>query len=108
MLDDSAAQYAKLQPYQYHGSVYGLVPSARGYQRPVGEWNFEEVTVRGTHFTVTLNGSTIVDADITGLTSHLKDHIGVSRREGHFGFCGHQDPVAFRDLRIKELPAAAK
>jgi hypothetical protein len=52
VLDDSAPQYTTLKPYQYHGSVYGVVPSHRGYQRPVGEWNFEEVTVRGSHFTV--------------------------------------------------------
>jgi hypothetical protein len=106
VLDDTAPQYQKLKDYQYHGSVYGLVPSVRGYLRPVGEWNFEEVTVRGSHFTVTLNGTTIVDADVARLTSHLKDHVGVARTEGHFGFCGHQDPVGFRDIRIRELAAA--
>jgi len=30
-----------LQPYQYHGSVYGVVPARRGVLRPVGEWNSE-------------------------------------------------------------------
>ena len=40
-------QYATLDPRQYHGSAYGMVPAARGYLRPVGEWNFEEVTVKG-------------------------------------------------------------
>ncbi len=108
VLDDSAEKYAKLAPYQYHGSVYGMVPSHRGYQRPVGEWNFEAVTVRGSHFTVMLNGTPIVDADTKGLESHLKDHLGKERTEGHFGFCGHQDPVAFRAVSIKALPAASK
>ncbi len=45
VLDDTAPKYAKLDPRQYHGSVYGVVPATRGYLRPVGEWNFEEVTV---------------------------------------------------------------
>lgn len=106
VLDDSAPQYKTLQEYQYHGSVYGLVASHRGYQRPVGEWNFEEVTVRGSHFLVMLNGTPIVDADTKGLESHLKGHVGKDRTEGHFGFCGHQDPVAFRGMQIKVLDAA--
>lgn len=103
VLDDSDAKYSQLQPYQYHGSVYGVVPSQRGYQRPVGEWNFEEVTVKGSRYTVVLNGTTIVDADIAGLPSHLKQHVGKDRTEGHFGFCGHNDPVEFRAIAIKKL-----
>lgn len=103
VLDDSDEKYSKLQPYQYHGSVYGVVPSQRGYQRPVGEWNFEEVTVKGSRYTVVLNGTTIVDADIAGLPSHLKQHVGKDRTEGHFGFCGHNDPVEFRAIAIKKL-----
>ncbi|MCA8977334.1 MAG: DUF1080 domain-containing protein [Planctomycetes bacterium] len=103
VLDDSAAKYANLKPYQYHGSVYGAVPSVRGYQRPVGEWNFQEVTMRGSHVTVTLNGTVIVDADLAGLESKLKNQTGMHREQGFFGFCGHNDPVAFRRIRIKRL-----
>ena len=32
-----------------------------------------------------------------------KEHPGLSLQEGHFGFAGHNDPVAFRNIRIKEL-----
>lgn len=103
VLDDTAEQYAKLKPWQYHGSVYGLVPAQRGYLRPVGEWNFEEVTVRGSHVTVELNGTRIVDADLAGLTSNLDNHVGKDRTEGFFGFCGHSDPVAFRDVFVRRL-----
>lgn len=104
VLDDSAEKYAKLQPHQYHGSVYGVVPSQRGYQRSVGEWNFQQVTVRGSRYTVELNGTTIVDADLAGLRSELGDkHVGKDRKEGHFGFCGHGDPVEFRMIQIKRL-----
>ena len=104
VLDDSDAKYATLKPWQFHGSVYGLVASHRGYQRPVGEWNFEQVTVRGSRITVELNGSIIVDADLKGLTSNLGDkHVGKDRTEGHFGFAGHGDAVAFRGIEIKKL-----
>jgi hypothetical protein len=50
-----------------------------------------------------LNGSPIVDGDLAGRASQLKDHTGLQRTEGHFGFCGHQDPVEFRAIGIRTL-----
>src|SRR5438067_1533041 len=47
ILDDTDPKYAKLDPRQYNLSAYGMVPAQRGYLRPVGEWNFVEVTVKG-------------------------------------------------------------
>jgi HEAT repeat protein len=107
ILDDTAPVYATLQPYQYHGSVYGVIPSKRGYQKPVGEWNYEEVTVRGTQVTVVLNGVTIVDGDIAGPrdngTMDHNSHPGLKNETGHIGFLGHGSLVNFRNIRIKEL-----
>jgi hypothetical protein len=104
VLDDSDPKYATLKPWQFHGSLYALVPAHRGYLRPQGEWNYEEVVVRGARITVTLNGTTIVDADVA-VARPQSDHAhpGKDRREGAFGFCGHQDPVEFRDIAIKVL-----
>ena len=107
VLDDDAPQYADLHPYQYHGSIYGLAPAHRGYLRETGQWNYEEVTVDGDHVTVRLNGTTIVDADLATVRQNpadSKSHPGASRTVGHFGFAGHNEPVAFRNIRIKELP----
>ena len=56
ILDDYAPQYADLQPYQYHGSVYGVVAAERGALRPAGEWNEEEIRAEGPLITVVLNG----------------------------------------------------
>ncbi|HJT77134.1 MAG TPA: DUF1080 domain-containing protein, partial [Gemmataceae bacterium] len=105
VLDDTAPQYAKLDPRQYNGSVYGIVAAHRGYLRPVGEWNFEEVTVRGPHIKVELNGTVIVDADVSKVTQYMHNspHPGKDRTSGHFGFAGHSDPVAFRNVAIKDL-----
>jgi hypothetical protein len=104
VLDDSAPQYAGLKTWQFHGSVYGVAPSARGYQRAVGEWNFERVTVKGSRITVELNGTIIVDADIASLPTALGDkHVGKGRTEGHFGFAGHGDAVVFRNIAIQPL-----
>ncbi len=108
VLDDTSAQYATLQPWQYHGSLYGLVAAHRGHLRPVGEWNYEEVEVRGSRIRVTLNGTTILDADVSKLEQPLsgKEHAGRNRTEGRFGFCGHNDPVEFRDVAIRRLTPA--
>ena len=105
VLDDSAEKYAKLDPRQYHGSVYGIVAAHRGYQRPVGEWNFEEVTVEGSRIRVELNGTVIVDADVSQVTEYMANspHPGKERTSGHFGFAGHSDPVGFRALRVLSL-----
>jgi hypothetical protein len=109
ILDDTAAQYATLQPYQYHGSIYGVVPAKRGHLKPVGEWNCEEVIAKGRQITVKLNGETIVDADIdkasTPETMDHRPHPGLKRDKGHIGFCGHGDYLEFRNIRIKPLDA---
>ncbi len=104
VLDDSAQQYAKLDPRQYHGSAYGMVAAHRGYQRAVGEWNFQTVEVKGSTIKVELNGTQILDADLSsriefkGNRSYSQD-----RTRGYFGFIGHRSPVAYRTLFIKEL-----
>ena len=28
-----------LKPWQYHGSIYGIVPAKTGYLKPAGQWN---------------------------------------------------------------------
>lgn len=95
----------KIDPRQAHGSLYGMVPAHRGYLRPTGEWNFEEVTVRGSTVKVELNGSIILDADLSTVTDYMAGaaHPGKDRTRGYFGFAGHKEPVAFRALRIKRL-----
>jgi HEAT repeat protein len=107
ILDDTAPEYKDLKPYQYHGSVYGVVPAKRGFLKPVGEWNKEEVIVRGRRVTVKLNGVTIVDADLddaaTPRTVDGRDHPGLRRDRGHIGFLGHGSRLEFRRIRIKVL-----
>lgn len=105
VLDNNAAQYAKLDPRQYHGSAYGMAAAARGYERPAGEWNYQEVTVVGSTIKVELNGNLILDTDLSQVTDLMANtpHPGKDRTQGFFGFAGHSDPVEFRNVRIKEL-----
>jgi HEAT repeat protein len=107
ILDDTAPVYANLQPYQYHGSVYGVIPAKTGYLNPVGEWNYEEVIVKGTQIKINLNGTTIVDGDIAGPrdngTMDHNAHPGLKNKTGHIGFLGHGSELKFRNIRIKDL-----
>ncbi len=106
VLDDGAPSYAGLDARQYHGSAYGQVPAHRGYLRPAGEWNYEEVTVTGSTIKVELNGTIILDCDLARVTTFLADHPhpGKDRTTGGFGFAGHNDPVMFRHISLRPLP----
>ena len=105
VLDSEHPKYAKLDARQYHGSVYGVVAAERGYLRPTGEWNYQEVTVKGSRITVELNGSVILDADVSGVKDFMdgKAHPGLNRTTGFFGFAGHGDAVEYKNIAIKRL-----
>ena len=105
VLDDSGSAYTKLRPQQYHGSVYDVFAAKRGSQKPVGEWNTEEIQVQGTRIKVTVNGQVILEEDLASVKDEavLKKHPGLKNTKGHIGFLGHGAEVEFRNIRIKEL-----
>ncbi|HIQ20822.1 MAG TPA: DUF1080 domain-containing protein [Planctomycetes bacterium] len=105
ILDNTGSRYQNLKPYQFHGSIYGVVPAKRGFLKPVGQWNCEEIYCRGSHVRVTLNGHVIVDADISKIEEPMdgRPHPGLKRTKGYIGFLGHGSRVEFRNIRIKEL-----
>ena len=129
---DSAAKKDKLKPYQYTGSVYGIVPALRdnfdkqiwgkqknfagggSYLRRPGMWNFEEIRVIGTRIQVILNGYMITDADIKDIkgdgtdTPDGKKHPGLHNKTGKLGWLGHGAAVKWRNIRIKEVGADYK
>lgn len=106
LLDDLDARYAKLDFYQYCGSIYHVVPPKMRAVKPAGQWNQMEIRAEGRNIAVVLNGKKIVDAD---LDHYLKDpatakeHPGLTRTTGRIGLQCHSEPVVFRNLRIKEL-----
>lgn len=110
VLDSEDDRYAKLDERQYHGSAYGMAAARRGFLRDVGQWNFQEVTVDGSTIKVELNGSVILDTDLSTITEYMADreHPGKDRTQGFFGFSGHHDPVEFRNISIRELSDTPK
>jgi hypothetical protein len=108
ILDNEAEKYAGLQTYQYHGSLYGVMSAKRGFLRPTGEWNQQEVRINHPYVTVILNGEVILEGNYLEAsqsgTLDKKEHPGLTRSRGHIGFLGHGDLVRFRNIKIKELP----
>lgn len=108
ILDDTAEKYRDLKPYQYHGSAYGIAPAERGALQPVGEWNDQEVRCKARQITVILNGKKILDVDLDEVAADGKTidglpHPGLNNQVGHIGFLCHDDEVAFRNIRIRDL-----
>jgi hypothetical protein len=108
VLDTEHPNYANLDPRQAHGSAYGMAAAHRGYHRPTGQWNYQQVSVIGPTIKVELNGVTILDTDLSKITEYMANspHPGKDRKSGYFGFAGHSDPVEFRNIAIKRLPVS--
>ena len=117
MLEDESTDFfqntRKIPDYSLNASIYGVAAArrqsrAKGFLRPLGEWNEEEIRADGSRIVVTLNGETVVDVDLASLSSDGgtpdgKSHPGIRRIGGHISLCWHNDVVWFRDLRIREL-----
>jgi hypothetical protein len=106
ILDDEAEIYKDLDPRQYTGAVYGMIAPQRGKIKPAGQWNDLRVKVIGPRIIVHLNEHEILNGDVSTVTE-FKDnqlHPGKDRQSGHFGFAGHDDPIRFRNIRLKSIP----
>ena len=111
VLDDTAKQYAKLDPRQYNGSAYGMVAAHRGYHAARRRVEFRGSDHQGLHH----QGGTQRHAHprlrpeqghrVHGQVAPIRARTAQS---GHFGFAGHNDPVAFRNIQIKKLDETKK
>ena len=91
----------KLDDHNPIGAIYAAVPPLMDPFDAAIEWYKEEVTFRGSHLTLRVNGHLLQDIDVSA-NPLLKDRL-------HAGFIGLQDhgnKVWFRKIRIKELPPA--
>jgi hypothetical protein len=114
ILDDTHPLFHDIKPWQSHGSLYGVAPAKRGYLKPTGEWNAEEVIADGTKIKVTLNGTAILDLDLAQFDldkcADGTAHPGLRRTTGGLGWLGHLNssetpgPVYLRNIRLKRLP----
>jgi hypothetical protein len=106
ILDDHHPKYAKIDFYQYTGSIYHVVAPTQRAGKPAGEWNALTIRAEGRQVVVVLNGKKIVDADLDRCQRDpavAKEHPGLGRTYGRIGLQSHTDRVEFRNLRIMEL-----
>jgi len=90
--------FDKLDDHNPTGAIYAAVPPREDPFDPAIEWNQMEVTCRGPHLTVRVNGRLIQDVDVSTVPV-LKDRL----RVGFVGLQDHGCKVWFRKIRIKEL-----
>lgn len=105
ILDNEHPDYRSLEPGQYHGSVYKIIAAKRGFVKPAGAWNVQEVRALGDHIQVILNGEMILDGHLNEATAKLKPgsfQKAVLNKSGHIAFLGHGSVVKFRNIRIRE------
>src|SRR5690606_24134809 len=94
-------------PWQYHGSIYGIVPAKTGYLKPAGQWNTQTILAIEDHIVVILNDAVIVDTfldDVTPVDGQA--HPGKDNRSGHLMLAGHNDRVEFRNLQVADYSVA--
>lgn len=93
------------------GSLFDLVASPKSSHKPAGEWNQVRILLNDSHLKVWQNQVQTIDIKIGGkewnrLVAKSKfatwKGFGVNRT-GHIGLQDHNDPVAFRNIKVKEL-----
>ncbi|MFO1486501.1 MAG: protein kinase [Verrucomicrobiaceae bacterium] len=105
LLDNNAQQYANIERWQQHASIFGMQGPVRKVTVTAGHWSSHEIIVQNDRITVIIDGSTVQDAELARLKAqdNSRPLLDLSKRRGHLVLCGRQGPVEFRNMRIKEL-----
>lgn len=104
VLDDYAKIHENLKPYQYCGSLYGVVPAMPRVSKKAKEWQSMEILCDGVKVQVTLNGTTVVDAKLDEHQDLYKEHPGLTRQAGFIGLQNHGSTLEYRNVQIRVLP----
>jgi hypothetical protein len=79
------------------GAVVGVAAPSKNMSKPAGEWNHMIITCEQDRMQVELNGEEVIDLDLT------ESHKTRTAHSGRIAFENMNSPVAFRNVRIKEL-----
>ena len=99
---------ATTAPHDRHGSLVGVAAAMPGALKPAGQWNTQEIRAQGRRITVSLNGRTVVDANLNALRDPaiLRNHPEVFRPRGQIVFIARRGTLQLRNARIAQLPRA--
>jgi len=111
MLDDQADQYNDLNPDQFTGSLYDLIPAVETNLKPLGEFNESRLIVNKNMVEHWLNGQQVLVYSLD--SDELKDAYEASKfskfpgfiekRKGHIVLQDHITEAWFRNIKIREL-----
>ena len=103
VLDDYAAIYSKLKPWQYTGSIYGVQAPAQLVSKSAGQWQKMVITCMGARVQVDLNGIKTIDANLIEHMDKCREHPGLQRRGGYIGLQNHSTRLEYRNIKLEEL-----
>jgi hypothetical protein len=116
VLDDEGHPDAKngINGNRTLGSLYDLIPAQNKTAKPVGEWNQGRVVARGRHVEHWLNGTKIVEYERGSPGFRARVAESKFKKFENFGEApagpiliqDHHDRVAYRNLKIRRLPAS--
>lgn len=115
VIDDSKHPDAKLRDNRRTGSLYDALAAPAAKTKPVGEYNHSRVLVRGKHVEHWLNGDKILEYELESpaleKAKHESKFKNVARWgtkvRGHLLFQDHGDQVWYRNIKVRDLDAAA-
>lgn len=116
LLDNPSPRWKTCTPHQRNAALYGHATPKLDALKPTGEWNRMTIFAQGKNVRIVLNGSEVIDEDLSRHVSaktnpdgtavpalHVKPWAEIATR-GRIGLQGrHQGAAtAFRNVRIKE------
>jgi len=102
VLDDFAAKYADLKPWQYTGSIYGLQAPSERAAKSAGQWQKMIITCKGSQVSVVLNDHPIIDADLINFMSEESTHPGIVKCGVSFDLQNHSTRIEYRNIILNE------
>lgn len=109
---DNARHADGRDPMTSAGSDFALYAPVRDVTRPVGEWNAARIVVRGNHVEHWMNGVKLLEYELG--SPAWEQHVRASKfgamprygraARGHIALQQHEAWVAYRNIRIRELP----